>query len=228
MNVYHVSGIRHQAVVFAATPEEAVSQAIASGEVGDWEAPEAQEVPLPEGYVLHPARQSIKWLATAMEEAWTSLCGWLEGLTEAEFLWEPVPGCWTVRPTEEGRWTLDYAIPDPDPPPFTTIAWRLLHLASCKIMYYEYAFGPEKLTWDTLDFPHTVADAMAWLQEGHAQLKAALNNLSEADLAEMRLTNWGEQWPTWRIFWTIAAHDLHHGAEISCLRDLYRALKRET
>ncbi|MFQ5436721.1 MAG: hypothetical protein ACE5FD_17830 [Anaerolineae bacterium] len=37
-------------------------------------------------------------------------------------------------------------------------------------------------------------------------------------------TIWGEMWPTWRIFWTMASHDLHHGAEIGCLRDLYRAM----
>ena len=44
----------------------------------------------------------------------------------------------------------------------------------------------------------------------------------ETVLDELRLTNWGERWPTWRIFWVMAAHDLHHGGEIGCLRDLYR------
>jgi len=46
--------------------------------------------------------------------------------------------------------------------------------------------------------------------------------LSDSDLDELRLTNWGDRWPTWRIFWVMAAHDLHHGGEIGCLRDLYR------
>jgi hypothetical protein len=50
MKVYHIHGLRHQAVVFAETPEEAVAQAIERGLVGDWEAPEAIEVPLPKGY----------------------------------------------------------------------------------------------------------------------------------------------------------------------------------
>ena len=39
---------------------------------------------------------------------------------------------------------------------------------------------------------------------------------------ELRLTNWGEEWPTWRIFWTMIEHDIHHGAEIGALRDLLR------
>jgi hypothetical protein len=71
--------------------------------------------------------------------------------------------------------------------------------------------------------PHTAADAIAWLEENHARLCAALDSLNDSDLKEMRLTNWGEQWPTWRIFWTMASHDLLHGGEIGCLRDLYRA-----
>jgi hypothetical protein len=52
MNIYHVDGVRHQAVVFGSTPEDAVAQALASGEVGDWKSPEARRVPLPEGYAL--------------------------------------------------------------------------------------------------------------------------------------------------------------------------------
>lgn len=226
MKVYHVHGIRHQAVAFGAKPEEAVAQALAGGDVGDWEMPEAVEIPLPDGYALRPARQSAAWLASALEEAWSSLHHCLEGLTDAEFFWQPVPDCWTVHPDEDGRWIVDYADPAPDPPPFTTIAWRVLHIATCKVMYHEYAFGPGRLTWDELEIPHTAAGAIAYLQEGHVQLRAALAGLSDAGLAEMRSTNWGELWPTWRIFWTMAAHDLHHGAEIGCLRDLYRGRDR--
>ena len=168
--------------------------------------------------------QTVTLLIAEMDEAWETLHRRLEGLTDEEFFWEPVPGCWTVHPGESGRWVVDYAIPDPDPPPLTTIAWRLVHIAACKIMYHEYAFGPGQLTWDELDYPHTAADAIAWLEEGHARLRAALDDLSDADLEEMRLTNWGESWPTWRIFWAMISHDLHHGAEIGCLRDLYREM----
>jgi hypothetical protein len=225
MNIYRVSGIRHETVVFAASPGEAVAQALESGKVGDWEVPVAQEIPLPTGYGLHPARLSLEWLALAMEEAWTTLRQRVEGLTDAEFFWEPVPDCWTVHLAEDGRWICDYADPAPEPPPFTTIAWRVVHIATCKIMYHEYAFGPGKLTWDELDIPHTAAEAIAWLDKGQAQLGAALADLNDADLTQMRPTNWGELWPTWRIFWTMTCHDLQHGAEIGCLRDLYRIIQ---
>ena len=50
MKVYHVQGVRHNAVIFAETPEEAITQAAEQDLVGDWEGPEAIEVPLPRGY----------------------------------------------------------------------------------------------------------------------------------------------------------------------------------
>ncbi len=61
----------------------------------------------------------------------------LDGLTDAEYRWEPVPGAWNVRPrgtgtapieVGAGEFTLDFAFPPPVPPPLTTIAWRLGHI----------------------------------------------------------------------------------------------------
>src|SRR5258708_11488649 len=61
----------------------------------------------------------------------------LNGLTDEEYRWEPVPGGWNVRPRGTGtapvavgggEFTMDYAMPEPDPPPVTTIAWRLGHI----------------------------------------------------------------------------------------------------
>src|SRR5919198_3184086 len=58
----------------------------------------------------------------------------LNGLTDDEYFWEPAPGCWSVRPrgtgaapvqAGSGAMTIDFAIPEPDPAPFTTIGWRL-------------------------------------------------------------------------------------------------------
>ncbi|HET7378341.1 MAG TPA: DinB family protein, partial [Anaerolineae bacterium] len=166
-------------------------------------------------------RPMIELLIAQTDEAWESLHRRLQGLTDEEFFWEPVPDCWTVHLNAAGHWIEDYADPAPEPPPFTTIAWKLIHLAACKVMYYEYAFGPRQLIWDELAVPHTAAESIGWLQESHTRLRQELNQHSEADLTEPRLTNWGELWPTWKIFWAMIQHDLHHGAEIGCLRDLY-------
>ena len=45
-------------------------------------------------------------------ERFTLTRAW-NGLTDDEFLWEPMPGCWTVRPVEETR----------TPTPFVVGAW---------------------------------------------------------------------------------------------------------
>ncbi|MFC7625717.1 hypothetical protein [Microlunatus sp. GCM10028923] len=42
------------------------------------------------------------------------------------------------------------------------------------------------------------------------------------DLDGESRTNWGETWPTARIFTTLIKEQTHHGAEIGVLRDLYR------
>ncbi|MDT7599447.1 MAG: hypothetical protein QOK26_1524 [Pseudonocardiales bacterium] len=55
----------------------------------------------------------------------TSLRPRLDGLTDAEYLWEPAPERWSVRPQHpDGAATVGWAYPEPGPPPLTTIAWR--------------------------------------------------------------------------------------------------------
>jgi DinB family protein len=161
-------------------------------------------------------------LARELVDGYETVRTRVQGLTDEEFFWEPVPDCWTVRPAEHGRWAADYEEPDPDPAPFTTIAWRLVHVAECKLMYHEYAFGPARPTWPELDSPRTAVDAIAALEHGQALLLGDIAGLEDGELDRSVLTNWGERWPAWRIFWTMIQHDLHHGAEIGTLRDLYR------
>lgn len=171
--------------------------------------------------------QSVELLKVQMTDAWDGLSRSLVGITDNEFYWQPVQNCWTVHQDERGTWIMDYAEPEPDPPPFTTIGWRIVHTAACKWMYYEYAFGQAKLDWDDLDIPHNAEGAFAWLESGHRKLMQELERLTDDDLNELRRTNWGEEWPTWRIFWAMIYHDLHHGAEMSCLRDLYESMNNE-
>jgi len=161
-------------------------------------------------------------LARQSAEAYDMIRARVDGLTDEEFWWEPVPDCWTVRRTDGGTWAVDYAFPDPQPPPFTTIGWRLDHVAECKVMYHEYAFGPGRLTFPDIDSAHTAQSAIELLERGQALLVEDLASLDDADLQRARLTNWGEEWPTWRILWTLIQHDVQHGGEIGALRDLYR------
>ncbi|CAN5607202.1 DinB family protein [soil metagenome] len=162
------------------------------------------------------------FLTFTIGEAWATLRQQLAGISDQEFFWEPTPNCWQIRQADSGLWTYDYQMPPPQPAPMTTIGWRIVHLAACKIIYYDYAFGPGKLTFPELVIPHTAANAVTWLEQGHALLTSALAAYTDATLEQPKRTNWGEMLPAWRIFWILISHDLQHGAEIGCLRDLYR------
>jgi hypothetical protein len=166
------------------------------------------------------ARRTL--LLTMLDDTYSRLLARVQGLTDDEFFWQPIPNCWTIYRGARSRWTYHYAEPDPDPAPVTTIGWQLVHVVLCKIMYHEWAYGSAQLTWPALDIPYTAADAIALLEHAHAQLRGDLQGLSESQLDEPRKTNWGELWPAWRIFWTMIDHDALHGGAIGTLRDLYR------
>jgi hypothetical protein len=65
----------------------------------------------------------------------------LDGPTDDEYFWEPAPGCRSVRPRGpaaapvqggSGAMTSAFAMPEPGPRPFTTIAWRLGHVLAVR------------------------------------------------------------------------------------------------
>lgn len=156
----------------------------------------------------------------------------LDGIGDAEFFWKPVAGSWTVHrrsqasavSTGTGEWVLDYDPTEPQPAPFTTIAWRTLHIASMNYLYWDYAFGTRSLSFD-LELPGDVAEATDWLYASHEPVLDVLAQLTDAELDRMAPTHWGQQWPLHRILATTVNEQVHHGAEISLLRDLYRYRK---
>jgi DinB family protein len=161
-------------------------------------------------------------LGTSTEESYARLRKRLDGLTDDEYFWEPVSGCWNIYQDAAGRWTYHYAIPDPDPAPVTSIGWQVVHLATSKVMYREWAYGPARLTFPDIVIPDTAGAAISMLDQAHLRLRGELAGLSEPQLDDLVKTNWGELWPAWRIFSTMADHDALHGGAIGSLRDLYR------
>jgi hypothetical protein len=165
----------------------------------------------------------------------------LAGLTDAEYLWEPVPGCWSIRPRAEvttnralggGAWQLELARPEPDPPPFTTLAWRLCHLAIFTRIRADYTVGSKAMTPEAYEFPHTADTALAALADALAAWHQALTSATDADLDRVGHSAfpWGldPTLPFLDITWWVNQELLHHGGEIALLRDLYRAWPRET
>jgi hypothetical protein len=169
-------------------------------------------------------------LRAEFADSCTTLHRVLGGIGKEEFFWEPVSGCWTVHPRSEprgvsadgsGDWVIDYDPSQPQPAPFTTIAWRTVHVASVNYRYWDYAFDTASLSFD-LELPGSVDEATDWLFGSHQPIIDALDGITDVDLDRLAPTSWGARWPLHQIFATLIKEQVHHGAEISLLRDLYR------
>ncbi|WP_410625277.1 DinB family protein [Amycolatopsis sp. cmx-8-4] len=155
----------------------------------------------------------------------------LDGLTDDEYLWEPVPGCWTVRPRKSddepgsGEFTIDFAHPAPEPPPVTTIAWRLSHiLVGVLGMRTASHFGGPAMDYDSYDYPGTAAAALAQLDELYGRWIAGVRALDDGGLARPCGPAEGPYAaePLATLVLHINRETLHHGAEVLLLRDLHR------
>jgi DinB superfamily len=157
----------------------------------------------------------------------------LAGLTDEEYFWEPVSGCWNVRRRGEstapisagtGEYTIDFAWPQPDPPPVTTIAWRLAHVIVGVFGARNAAhFGGPPADYRTWEYAPGAADALAQLDDRYAGWINGVRSLGAEDLA--RPCGPAEPFPEASmaaLVLHINREIIHHGAEICLLRDLHR------
>ncbi len=167
---------------------------------------------------------AIRILRTQWEMSCDRLLARLAGITDDEYRWEPVAGCWNVRPssTSPSGWTVDYPDIHPDPAPVTTIAWRLLHISDGNTIYWEHAFGPGRKNFWDLPPRGTAGDALAYLRESQLPITDTLRELDDDALEEERATQFGVRWPARRVLMVLLDEQVHHGAEVALLRDLYR------
>jgi hypothetical protein len=154
------------------------------------------------------------------------------GLSDAEYFWEPAPGAWGIRPAGptatagSGAYRVDFAFPEPDPPPVTTIGWRLAHLIVGVFgSRAAHHFGGPPCDYDTFRYAGSAAEALAQLDAAYAAWTAGVRSLSLDDLARpvgVAEGPWAAH-PMAELILHINREALHHGAEIALLRDLYRA-----
>jgi hypothetical protein len=164
----------------------------------------------------------------------------LDGLTDAEYLWEPVEGCWSIQEAPDGLWSPDLGPAGNTwtpvvPPPVTTIAWRMRHLGA----------SPSP-TWPPTSTPTPRALADAWFSQDRQDTAAAFGTSAEGvDALGAHWNVFGEQvasYPDDELLQPIgdiggafgstsilglvmhmADELIHHSAEIGVLRDLYRS-----
>lgn len=162
-----------------------------------------------------------------LRSQWTGSAQRLEqrlgGLTDDEFFWEPVPGCWTVKPdpARGGGWTYDYEWPPPSPAPLTTIAWRLVHIAANNWIYWEHAFGGRRRTFVDLPVPSSAMKAVENWQRSREPVSAWLASAGDEELDRLRPSHLGNSKSAGEVIAILVDEQVHHGAEIALLRDLY-------
>ena len=144
----------------------------------------------------------------------------LDGLSDDEYFWEPVPDCWTVH----RNGAIDFADPAPEPAPVTTIAWRLAHIIVGVLAMRSHAHfgGPPA---DYMSWPYaTDADtALDQLDAEYRRWIDGVRNLDDAALAQPcgpAEGPYAEETMTTLVL-HINREVIHHGAEVALLRDLY-------
>jgi hypothetical protein len=157
----------------------------------------------------------------------------LVGLTDEEYLWEPVAGAWNLRPRGQavtsmaaggGDLVIDFEHPEPSPPPVTTIAWRIGHLLVG-------VFGDRnaaRFHWPPVDYltrvwPATADEALAQLEVEYQRWVTGVRTLDAAALAAPCGSAEGDwsDFPLVGLVLHVHREAIHHGAEIALLRDLY-------
>jgi uncharacterized damage-inducible protein DinB len=159
--------------------------------------------------------------------AYQRLINRLDGLTDDEYLWEPSPDCWSIRPNGDGTFRGDWGLIFDATPPVTTLAWRLSHIVDCLT-------ADRCATWLGLDpepgsrpdrLPGTAGEARTDLERGYAAWRGYVAAADDEVLAEKSGPIAGEYADYTRASFVLHIIDelIHHAAEVALLRDLYRA-----
>jgi hypothetical protein len=134
---------------------------------------------------------------------------------------------WNLRDLDAGDWIW---VP---PGGVRSIRAIVGHVASCKVMYDNHAFGDASMTW--MDAPFGDAQSSSteggmsterlveWLRESELRLRRSVDALGDDDeLMKERPVNWGGTRPTRWIVNTLIHHDGFHAGEVNHLRAVHQ------
>jgi hypothetical protein len=150
----------------------------------------------------------------------------LAGLTDDEYFWEPVPGCWSLR--RDGG--IDFAFPAPEPAPFTTISWRLAHvIVGVLAMRNHSHFDGPPADYQSWPYATDAATALDQLDDAYRRWIEGVRGLDEDALRRPIGPAEGPfaERPMIDLVLHINREVIHHGAEIACIRDLYTHTKEK-
>ena len=168
-----------------------------------------------------------------LADAWAVIEPNLDGLTDEEYFWEPVPGCWSVRRRGEataplvwgkGEWVVENSWDPPSPPPFTTIAWRLMHGYDCMNDYFGRGLGELHdglQDWNEIEVPGHAAGAVVLMTDLIHKIDATLASIDDGILDRPAVNDGTDRSASDAVSFAFL-EATHHCAEVGVLRDLYR------
>ena len=160
-----------------------------------------------------------------LDSVWPRVRGRLDGLNDAEYLWEPVPGCWSVRRRGDS-WEIERDVGPPDPSPVTTIAWRMWHIASeCVDGFAQLAFQTKALDLGEREWYPSASVALTATDKAWASFSDCYGGLDDEAIGRELGPAFGPFASSNRadLLLHVADEVIHHGSEIALLRDLYVA-----
>jgi hypothetical protein len=104
-----------------------------------------------------------------------------------------------------------------------SILGQVTHVAACKVLYasagfHELEIRLREITDRTIQIGSDWAAAKAYLEEGHNYWLECWQHLCERDLETLIPTNWGDEWPLWKMITNMASHDSYHAGQIALTR----------
>ncbi|KAF4405843.1 DinB family protein [Streptomyces lycii] len=131
---------------------------------------------------MHVSASRTGLLRRQFDLTWALFEYHLDRLEPGDFLWEPGPLCWTVRPDTDGVWRPDWADHEPDPVPVPTIGWVSWHIGWWWSVTLDHARGREARDRTDITWPGDGASAVAWLRGLREEWLTVLDGLTDAGL----------------------------------------------
>lgn len=187
--------------------------------------------PMPGSKAAWHERRVVRSAAALLGEARPIIERNLGGLTDDEYLWEPVEACWSVRRRNEirspgcwgrGDWVVEVSPDGTSEPAMTTIAWRLMHSYDCATDFASRALGGSGHDWNDIEVPSEASTAVEMMLSGLDEISIALGDAHDDVL---NFDDSAFHRPRWELLMKALQEPIHHCAEIGVLRALWRSAR---
>lgn len=165
---------------------------------------------------------------------WDTSADWLlmrlDGVDDDEWIWAPGPRPWLPHRVD-GRWAPARAADEHPDQQLRSIAWLAGHLAELGHLRSDWTTGTKSRQPADNEWPGGAIEGLAVLRSGLDAWSDTLGQLDDQDLDTVGRSAfpWGldPQLPLLDIVWWNTRELIHHGADISVIRDLYAQLTNQ-